>query len=42
MSNEDAMDLCMINGAYEALPDDEPLDEDDDNPDDDGRFDAWA
>lgn len=77
MSNEDAIDICMINGArlhnkkllvaaveayrhgrrltqfareielyhipaYEALPDDEPLDEDDDHPDDDGRFDAWA
>ena len=77
MSNEDAMDICMVNGArlhnrklliaaveayrhgrrltqfareielyhipaYEALPDDEPLDEDDDQPDDDGRFDPWA
>lgn len=75
MSNEEAMDLCMINGArlhnasllvatveayrhgrltrfareiemfhipaYDAIPDDEPLDEDDDI-DDDGRFDAWA
>jgi len=75
MSNEEAMDLCMINGArlhnarllvatveaykhgrltrfaqeiemfhipaFDAIPDDEPLDEDDDI-DDDGRFDAWA
>ena len=76
MSNEDAMDLCMINGArlhskklivetvnaykrgrltrfageiemyhipaYDAIPDDEPLDDEDDYPDDDGRFDPWA
>ena len=76
MSNEDAIDLCMINGArlhdarllvatveaykhgrltrfareiemfhipaYDAIPDDEPLDDEDDYPDDDGRFDAWA
>lgn len=75
MSNEEAMDLCMINGArlhstgllvaaveayrrgrltrfareiemfhipaYDALPDDEPFDEDE-GPDDDGRYDAWA
>ena len=75
MSNEEAMDLCMINGArlhnarllvatveayrhvrltrfaqeiemfhipaYDAIPDDGTLDEDDDI-DDDGRFDAWA
>ena len=27
--------------AYEAISDDEPLDEDEDI-DDDGRFDAWA
>ena len=33
----------MINGArlHEAIPDDEPLDEDEEI-DDDGRFDAWA
>lgn len=76
MSNEEAMDLCMINGArlhnarllvatveaykhgrltrfareiemfhipaYDAIPDDEPLDDECDEPDDDGRFDAWA
>ncbi len=76
MSNEEAMDLCMINGArlhnarllvatveaykhgrltqfareiemfhipaYDAIPDDEPLDDEYDEPDDDGRFDAWA
>ena len=76
MINEDAMDLCMINGArlhnarllvavveaykygrltrfareiemyhipaYDAIPDDEPLDDEYDEPDDDGRFDAWA
>ena len=76
MSNEDAMDLCMINGArlhdarllvatveaykhgrltrfareiemfhipaYDDIPDDEPLDDDDEGPDDDGRFDPWA
>lgn len=76
MSNEDAMDLCMINGArlhskrlivetvnayrrgrltrfakeiemyhipaYDAIPDDEPLYDEDEYPDDDGRFDAWA
>ena len=75
MSNEEAMDLCMINGArlhnarllvatveaykhglltrfaqeiemfhipaYDAIEDDEPLDEDE-YIDDDGRFDAWA
>ncbi len=76
MSNEQAMDLCMVNGArlhnarllvatveayrhgrltqfareiemfhipaYDAIPDDEPLDDEDEGPDDDGRFDAWA
>ena len=76
MSNEDAMDICMINGArqhskwlisetvnayrrgrltqfareiemfhipaYDAIPDDEPLDDEEDYPDDDGRFDPWA
>lgn len=76
ISNEEAMELCMINGArlhnkklivetveaykrgrltrfareiemyhipaYDAIPDDEPLDEEDDYPDDDGRNDAWA
>ena len=76
MSNEEAMDLCMINGArlhdarllvatveaykhgrltqfareiemfhipaYDAIPDDEPLDDEDEGPDDDGRFDAWV
>ena len=76
MSNEEAMDLCMINGArlhnarllvatveaykhgrltrfareiemfhipaYDAIPDDEPLDDEYEEPDDDGRFDAWA
>lgn len=75
-SNEDVMDLCMINGArlhnvrllvatveaykhgrltrfareiemfhipaYDAIPDDEPLDDEYDEPDDDGTFDAWA
>lgn len=75
MSNEEAMDLCMVNGArlhntrllvatveayrhgrltqfaseiekfhiptYDAIPDDESLDEGEDL-DDDGRFDAWA
>ncbi len=75
MSKEEAMDLCMINGArlhearllvatveaykhgrlmrfareiemfhipaYDAIPDDEPLDDEDDYPDDDGRFDPW-
>lgn len=76
MSNEEATDLCMVNGArlhnarllvatveaykhgrltqfareiemfhipaYDAIPDDEPLDDEYDEPDDDGRFDAWA
>lgn len=28
--------------AYEAIPDDEPLDEEEYGPDDDGRYDAWA
>jgi hypothetical protein len=76
ISNEDVMDLCMINGArlhnarllvaavqaykhgrltrfareiemfhipaYDAIPDDEPLDDEYDEQDDDGRFDAWA
>ena len=76
MSNEDAMDLCMINGArqhskwlisetvnayrrgrltqfareiemfhipaYDAIQDDESLDDEEDYPDDDGRFDPWA
>jgi hypothetical protein len=76
MSNEEAMDLCMINGArlhdarllvatveaykhgrltqfareiemfhipaYDAIPDDEPLDDEEEGPDDDGRFDAWS
>lgn len=76
MSNDEAMDLCMINGArlhnarllvatveayrhgrltqfareiemfhipaYDAIPDDEPLDDDDEGPDDDGRYDPWA
>lgn len=28
--------------AYDAIPDDEPLDEDDEWLDDDGRYDAWA
>jgi TPR repeat protein len=76
MSNEEAMDLCMINGArlhdarllvatveaykhgrltrfareiemfhipaYDAIPDDEPLDDEDEGPDDDGRYDPWA
>ena len=75
MSNEEAMDLCMINGArlhssklliatveaykhgrltcfareiemfhtpaYEALPD-EDFEDEDEELDDDGRFDAWA
>ena len=76
MSNDEAMDLCMINGArlhnarllvatveayrhgrltrfareiemfhipaYDAIPDDAPLDDDDEGPDDDGRYDPWA
>lgn len=76
MSNDEAMDLCMINGArmhnnrllveaveayrhgrltqfasemerfhipaYDAIPDDEPLDDEEEEPDDDGRFDPWA
>ena len=76
MNNEEAMDLCMVNGArlhnarllvatveayrhgrltqfareiemfhipaYDAIPDDEPLDDEDEGQDDDGRFDAWA
>jgi TPR repeat protein len=76
MNNEEAMDLCMVNGArlhnarllvatveayrhgrltrfareiemfhipaYDAIPDDEPLDDEDEGPDDDGRYDPWA
>ena len=76
MSNEEAMDLCMVNGArlhntrllvaaveaykhgrltqfareiemfhipaYDAIPDDEPLDDEEEGPDDDGRYDPWA
>lgn len=76
MSKDEAMDLCMINGArlhnrnlliatvgayrhgrltqfareielyhipaYEALPDEDPFDFEDEDLDDDGRFDAWA
>ena len=77
MEREEAMDLCIINGArlrnrtlliaaveaykrgrltryarememfhlpaYDALPEDEPIDDEDDEvADDDGRFDAWA
>jgi hypothetical protein len=28
--------------AYDAILDNEPLDDEDDYPDDDGRFDPWA
>ena len=76
LSREEAMELCMVNGArlqskrllvaaveaykqgrltrfasememyhlpaYDAIPDDEPLDDEDEEMDDDGRFDAWA